>query len=131
MPIEVKDGVISGDVHSGDVHITNITNIHHQSKNNGDVKVNQSENNGDVKVNWYGLMVTRNQYFSMFYIALTLTIAFLIFIWLAWESHFRDHPLGWIMIGGCCVMALSLIAWAFETKTMNKKFSEEEAKNNH
>ena len=120
MPIEVKDGVISGDVHSGDVHNTNITNIHHQS-----------ENNGNVKVNWYGLMVTRNQYFSMFYIALTLTIAFLIFIWLAWESHFRDHPLGWIMIGGCCVMALSLIAWAFETKTMDKKFSEEEAKNNN
>jgi len=120
MPIEVKDGVISGDVHSGDVHNTNITNIHHQS-----------ENNGNVKVNWYGLMVTRNQYFSMFYIALTLTPAFLIFIWLTLEQKNIDGSAGWIMIGGGCMMVVSLIAWAFETKTMDKKFSEEEAKNNH
>ena len=116
MSIEVKDGVISGDVHSGDVHNTNITNIHHQS-----------ENNGDVKVNWYGLMVTRNQYFSMFYIVLTLTPALLIFTWFAWKDTGGDV----IFVITGAIIGISAIAYCFEAQAMEKKFSEEEAKNNH
>ena len=115
MSIEVKDGVISGDVHSGDVHNTNITNIHHQS-----------ENIGDIKVNWYGLMVTRNQYFLTFYITLTLTPALLIFTWFAWKD---TGEILFVITGA--IIAISAIAYFFEAQTMDKKFSEEEAKNNH
>ena len=48
MGVEVNDGVIAGDV-----HYTTVTNSHAVM-----------EKKEDVKLSWWGVMVTRNQYFS-------------------------------------------------------------------
>ena len=122
MTVEVKDGVIAGNVHPGDVHNTNVTNIHQQSGHNR-----------EVRLKWGGIMVTRNQYFLMFYISLTIiTPALLIWVWFSWEPN---HPANgtlaeWLMIGGAFGFVVSMIAWCFEANTMDKKFTEAEEKTN-
>ena len=115
MSIEVKDGVIFGNVHSGDIENTTVTNI---NQYNG--------NNGDVKVDYYGLRLTRNGYFIPFYIIMTLMPALLIWLWMTW----KDTGNGIAFAFGC-VNAAIMIALPFEAKMMNKKFLQSEAEKNN
>ena len=107
MAVEVKDGVIAGDVHSGDVHNTTITNIHHSSVPKQ-----------DTKLNWWGVKVTRNQYFMTYYIFMTLSAAFVGWMFATGGfENFGDNIGGIVFFG-------AIIGWSIEAVIMNNKFSE-------
>ena len=106
MAVEVKDGVIAGDVHSGDVHNTTVTNIHHSPVSKQ-----------DIKLNWWGVKVTRNQYFMTYYIFMTLSAAFVGWIFSIGDfENFIDNIAGIVFFG-------TIIYWSIEAVIMNNKFS--------
>ena len=109
MAIEVKDGVIAGDVHSGDVHNTTVTNIHHSP-------IPKQE----IKLNWWGVKVTRNQYFMTYYIFMTLSAAFVGWMFAIVGLHNPVDNIGGIVFFG------AIIAWSIEAAIMNNKFSKAE-----
>ena len=109
MGVEVNDGVIAGDV-----HYTTVTNSHAVM-----------EKKEDVKLSWWGVMVTRNQYFLTYYISMTL-VGFLIgLMWgvsKASEESFMEElgPIWAIVFFG------SIIFWSIEAIIMNRRFKDAE-----
>ena len=76
----------------------------------------------NVKLNWWGMRVTRNQYFVTYYISMALCSGVIGFIWggsiLVGESLFVNLGLTWaILFFG------TIIIWTIEALIMNKKFN--------
>ena len=84
----------------------------------------------NVKLNWWGMRVTRNQYFVTYYISMALCSGVMGFIWggsiLVGESLFVNLGLAWaILFFG------TIIIWTIEALIMNKKFNAAEEKTNN
>ena len=109
MGIDVNDGVIAGDV-----HYTTVTNSHAVM-----------EKKEDVKLSWWGVMVTRNQYFITYYICMTLTAVLIGFIWGASKATEKSvmEELGPIW---AIVFFGSIIGWSIEAIIMNRRFNDAE-----
>ncbi|MEE3083149.1 MAG: zinc-ribbon domain-containing protein, partial [Candidatus Thermoplasmatota archaeon] len=58
--ISILDGVVAGDVHQ-----TSITNIHHSN-----TQPRPYERPEDIKLSWWGVYVTRSQYFLCYWFAI-------------------------------------------------------------
>ena len=109
MGVEVNDGVIAGDV-----HYTTVTNSHAVM-----------EKKEDVKLSWWGVMVTRNQYFLTYYISMTLVGILIGLMWgvsIASEESVIEElgPIWAIVFFG------SIIFWSVEAIIMNRRFRDAE-----
>ena len=105
MGIEVNDGVIAGDVHQ-----THVTNVH---------QVIQPQ--GDIKLSWWGVMVTRNQYFLAYWIAIGIAIPVAV-IW-----YISGANLGTFML---IFTIIWFVGYSIEAAIMNRKFTEAETNRN-
>mgnify|MGYP006262673865 CR=1 FL=1 len=83
------------------------------------------EKKEDVKLSWWGVMVTRNQYFITYYIFLSLTAGLIGFIWsvnkVAEKSFLEElGPIWAIVFFG------SIIGYSIEAIIMNRRFNDAE-----
>ena len=110
--ISIQDGVVGGDVHQ-----TNITNIHHS---NTQPRPYQSPE--DIKLSWWGVYVTRSQYFLCYWIAIGF---FFPMFAIGWTN---DIPMfngpGWLAF-----WIIWFIGYSIEALVMRQKFDAAERMN--
>ena len=104
--IIIQDGVVSGDIHQ-----TNITYVH-QDKSH----INPHSQKEQTKLNWWGVYVTRGQYFLWYYIAIFVFIFFFTIGWGIGMPFFTELP--WLAFH-----IIWVIGYSAEAVLMNKKFA--------
>ena len=104
--IIIQDGVVSGDIHQ-----TNITYVH-QDKS----QIKSHSQKEQTKLNWWGVYVTRSQYFLCFYIAMFVFIFCFTFGWGIGMPFFTELP--WLAFH-----IIWVVGYSAEAILMNKKFA--------